>query len=231
MNAGDVKRHEGTVVEAGNDLTLSVYVPGVSDTPLEDVSPECVTAVRWRPREGDQVVIYQRMGALRPELAFTWVGWAPDYDDDHLVPDYLDAGKVHLLSEDGLVGIALEDEADEFALPSGSLTDGAHVRLGRHDATEPVVLGAVYKDKLELILDRMIQAADALASTASTLATAVWPVSAVPTASPSLDDAATFAAAQSDASAVSAALTTLKGEIDETLSDFVFSAKTRRDST
>lgn len=245
MNFGDIIRHEGTVTEAGDDLSISVMVPSISDTPLDDVGPEFVFPLRWRPREGDLVVIHQRAGALRPEQQFTWAGWSWNADDRiHLLPPWLDAGKLHLISEDGRIVIALEDEADPIdiaASGAGVLVPGEQpfLRLGRRDATEQLVCGLLWRTKLEDVIAELITTADKLEKAAATLETAVWdvpagllvapsgggPVTGTTTASPTSADSTAFKDVKDSAATVSTSLTSLRDSLHEVLSDYVFTSK------
>ncbi len=109
MKSGEAKLHTGIVVDAFNDLSIKVTVRTYADTVIDDVGPEAVGAVRYRPRVGDKVRILERVAPLRPEKALTWLGWAWDPEDTRLIPPWLEADEVALLSQDGVVGIVLED--------------------------------------------------------------------------------------------------------------------------
>ena len=178
MNDRDIRRHEGVVVEAGHDMTIAVQVDTVNDEPLPDVRPEAIGPVRWRPKEGDRVVVYERVGPLRPAVAFTYVGLAPDIEDDELVPGYLEPGRVHIIGEDGVTVVSLEDDADAVELPDGADSATSIVRIGREDATEPLVLGGVWRAKMRLILDEMVDTAQALKDAAEAIRDASWSVPA-----------------------------------------------------
>lgn len=157
MNKGDIITHTGIVTESYADMSISVHVPAIAERPIDQVRPEFVSPLRWRPREDDEVTIYQRLGALRPDLALTWVGWAYDDGSTHLVPPWLDAGQVVLMGPDGRTVIMLDD--DEH--PAGNPDDPAGlVRVGRRDADEPVVLGNVYRAALEIVLDEVARLID-----------------------------------------------------------------------
>lgn len=164
MNFTDVRRHIGIVDASFHDLSISVVVPALNhETALPDVLPEFTTPLRWRPREGDSVVIYERLPALRPELALTWGGWASDPEDVHLVPPWLAPGCVHLLSEDGHVLVALEDDEPELLDAAGNPTPRtAAIRIGRRDAAEPLLIGTVYRGWMEATVDLVRDLVDAL---------------------------------------------------------------------
>lgn len=231
MNHGDVKRHEAVVAESGDDMSLAVDAPGIAEKTLDDVHPECLTPLRWRPKEGKKVVLYQRVGPLRPDLALTWAGYAYDEHDDDLVPDYLDPGKVHLISDDGDVVIVLEDATEtDIELPTtaaGERRYGPFLRLGSPDATEPLVLGAVYKDWMEDVLDRLIAIADNLESAAATLKASVWAVvgGGGGTASPPAPDIATYSAIETAAGTASNALSNLKDDLPDQLSRYALTSR------
>ena len=152
-----MKRYIGTVEEAYSDLTLKVACDQLGGEMLDDVHPEAVGPVRWRPRPGDKVVLYKRGNTLRPDTEVTWVGWLSAPEDEHLVPTFIDAGEVHITSEDGDVTIALEDVPEgQKAIDDRTKNDDdlpkdkhAALRLGRHDASESLVLGQVYKSWME----------------------------------------------------------------------------------
>lgn len=160
LNSGDIRRHVGTVTGSAEDLTISVTVAALFEGEADDVRPEFVGPLRWRPREGDRVVIYQRMGALRPEVGLTWVGWAHDSGDQHLTPPWLDAGLVHLLGESGRIQICLDDENAPDGLPD---TPIGMLMLGYRNADEPLTLGNLYKAHLEGTLDLTAEIIDEIA--------------------------------------------------------------------
>ena len=152
MNLGDIKRHVGTVTAAYDDMSVSAIIDGLALGEIDDIRPELLMPLRWRPREGDRVIFYQRAGALRPEVAITWVGWAYDTGDEHLVPPWMEAGSVDLVGESGRVQIRLDDDRTADGTAAG--TRGT-CHLGFKDADEPLVLGNVYKAAYERLLDEL----------------------------------------------------------------------------
>jgi hypothetical protein len=173
LNKGDIITHTGVVTEAYADMSISVLVPAINEQPIDQVRPEFISPLRWRPREDDSVVIYQRLGALRPDLELTWVGWSYDDGSTHLVPPWLDAGQVVLMGPDGRTLIVLDD--DEH--PAGNPNDPAGlIRFGRRDADEPVVLGDVYKASLERRIDLLTDYIDELWTWMQAIATIINPL-------------------------------------------------------
>ncbi len=166
LNSGDIRRHVGTVTSSASDMTISVLVPALSQGEIDDVRPEFVTPLRYRPREGDPVVIYQRLGALRPSLALTWVGWDADTGNQHITPPWLDAGLVHLLGESGRIQVVLNDE--DAPTPDGPI---GSLHLGFRDAAEPLVLGEVYRVHKEADYDLLAELIDALDTELGTMST------------------------------------------------------------
>ena len=232
MNAGDVKLHVGIVKTGWADMTISALVPALAgETVIDDIGPEYVTPVRWRPSEFDLVVIYQRMGALRPSYALTWGGWKYSENNNVRVPKYLQPGMVHLQGETNRTSIVLDDETS----PQNDDVRGS-VRIGRFDADEPLLLGNVYKDWMEAVTQQLIDLAasvkavnDALVSHTHVYdrATATGPgvgTTYAPTASASPNNAATYTAESGNAQTVNSELTTKKGEIPDHLSKYVFTS-------
>jgi hypothetical protein len=221
MNRGDIIRHEGTVDAAYNDMTIDVLVPGINDSvPLTGIEKEWIDPMRWKPRAGDLVVLWQRMAPLHPDRAVTWIGWASDDDDTRLVPPWLDGGKLPLISEDSSVAIVLEDENDD-----GLNSDGPIVRLGGPAANEPVVIGTVYKAWMEGVLDEVISHVDTAWAALQGLQAFALTSSTATTATQIAAAALTLTNAIAGLSMSSAALTTKKGEIEDHLSDFIFAEK------
>ncbi|MGE0229463.1 MAG: hypothetical protein AB7U23_13250 [Dehalococcoidia bacterium] len=221
MNSGDVHIHKGCrVVDSHNDLSIQVECPG-HDTALEDVRPEFVSPLYWRPKPGDMVTLYERIPSTRPDAGVTWAGWTHRTGDTSLLPDWLAPGKVHLVSEEGGVSIALEDRPDpDSAQGPGNLPAA---RFGRHDADSPLVCGTEHKALLEGIIDTVKGLADAVQAMATALATHTHAVSGAATLAPA--DAANYTNAASSAGNASSALTTKKSQIPDTLSDYAFTSK------
>jgi hypothetical protein len=234
----DIRKHEGVVTEAGNDMTLSVLVESVGDTPIPDVRPESVSPVRWRPAEGDRVVVVERVGPQFQDTAFTWLGLAPDVAAAPIVPGYLEPGRVHIVGEDGIIVLSLEDDADAVTLPDSSSSPTSIVRLGREDADEPLVLGGVLHTKLGLVLDEMVDTAQALKDCAEAVRDGAWtvppgtfldslgfPITGSSAATPPA------AALTSVATAAQAVINTINGggglrdQLDETYSTYTFTSR------
>ena len=235
MNVGDVKVHEGTVIEAGHDMTISAQVDSIADTPLPDIGPEAVSPVRWRPAEGQAVRIYERVGPT-----YTWAGLAPATGDPTIVRGEMDAGNVCIIGEDGVTWICLEDDGDMIPMPDGlTFSNGSQIRLVRPDATEPLVLGGVWRTKLRAILDVLIQLSNSFGAVSTTLQNAnSWnvpalglsdsapaPVTGAATLTPPVADIDDFVAGTAAATAASNALTLLKVQLDEALSLASFTAR------
>lgn len=228
MNRGEVLRHDGVVVEAFDDLSISVRVPALADSVLPDVRPEVVSAVRWRPRPGDRVVILQRMAPLHPELAFTWLGLAWDAANRAVLPTWLLPGQVHIVSEDGTVQVALEDWTEHPPeLPGTDPTapsvghDGPYLRLGSVEADEPAMLGRVWQRKMTSAVDAIADAADALRDLADRLAAAAWIVSTGGTASPTPVDILAFNGISAAAGTIHTQMAQLRTELHEATSRHV----------
>lgn len=220
MNAGDIITHRNClVVDSGNDLTIDVECPGHDDT-LEGVRPEYISPLRWRPKPGDRVTLYERIPSTRPDVGVTWVGWTHG-DGTALIPPWLDPGKVHVISEEGEVVVALEDRPDpEAAQGPGNLPAA---RFGRYDADSPMVCGTEHKALLEGILDTVKGFADAMQAMATALAAHTHEVAGAVTVAPA--DAASYTNAATLAGNASSALATKKGQISDTLSDYAFTSK------
>lgn len=169
MNRGDIITHVGQVTEAYTDMSISVLVPAIAESPIDQVRPEFASPLKWVPREGDDVLLFQRLGSLRPDMALTWVGWAYDDGSTHIVPPWMEAGVTALTGVDNRVGVFIDD--DEH--PTGSTSDPAGaLRLGRYDGDEPVVLGDLYKAGQEEFLNQLsllIRYTEAWISSASTV--------------------------------------------------------------
>jgi len=213
---GDVLYHSGPCVEAYADLTITVSLPTLADEPLT-VRPEYVTPLRWRPREGAEVAVIQRgTTTINLEDGLTWLGevWEDDEGDAQIiVPAYLDAGMVHLVSELADLVVSLEDDLD------GS---GAILRLGRSDSAEPLVCGDLYKTWMESVLDEIDAALAQLADGATPVALLKIQTAVNGIAPGSLNLAPEIAAID----AARANLTTLKGQIADHLSDLAKTSKT-----
>jgi len=252
MNTKDLRRHVGVVIESGDDMTLAVSVPSLADQVIDLVRPEVIGPVRWRPREGQRVVIYERIGPLRPDIALTWVGYEHDPQSGHLTPTYLDSGKVHIVSEDATILVALEDDTeDTITLPTngGETLAGPFLRLATKDAAEPVMLGLEHKDWAENLIDdiedlRAQAEATATAAESYTQAVQTYAAQAViawggllgpPPAQPAQAAAdwaiaaasaeAAMNAAASALNAIAAELVDRKDEIEQHLSRCVFAPR------
>lgn len=153
MNRGDIETHTGIVTGSYDDLTISALIPALNEGEIDNIRPEFVSPIRWRPRENDRVTIYRRLGALRPEVSLTWVGWAYDSGDTHLVPPWSEPGDVVIMGTSGRVQIVLaDDDADSANGTPGQL------RLGYREADEPLVLGDAWKTQETRILDEVTRA-------------------------------------------------------------------------
>ena len=235
MNSGDIVTHEGIVREAYQDMTLDILVPALAGgAVIEDVAPESVSPVRWRPRVGDRVRVLQRAHPLRPDLSLTWTGWSYERlsDDDestHLIPTWMEAGQVHLLSEDDLVHIVLIDESTStktIAAAAGGTADASapFLLLGSKDATEQAVCGNLWLEKARSVITEVRDVVAELQKVADALKTAVWPVAGGGggTASPNAADALVFTDVSLKCSAIDGDLQALHDSAYEALSKYVF---------
>ncbi|MGB0684938.1 MAG: hypothetical protein ACPGQD_01920 [Planctomycetota bacterium] len=206
---GQIYELTGVVREVFNDRSISVHVPSLGDEPLEDVKPEFAGPMLWRPREGREVRIWQRVGAVHPERALSWVG--PPYDPA-AVPDYADGGKLHILSELGQVLVALVDAVEEGEVPLAL--------IGTHDAEEPLVCGELFKAWAETLLDALADGFTQAAAQLSSLSAAVLPVTGGGGGTVTLPVLTT-----GDITAAASACASAKASIDDFLSDLAFTAK------
>lgn len=230
MKSGEAKLHTGIVVDAFNDLSIKVTVRTYADTDVDDVGPESVGAVRWRPRKGDKVRLLERVAPLRPEKALTWLGWAWDPEDTRLVPPWLEADEVALLSQDGDVGIVLEDIPEDVtgrtvnAAGWPAATDPA-TRIGAQDASESLLCGQLYQTWMASVTQALIDLANAVETVNTALAIHVHASAVGPTGPP--DNAATYTAQATVAGTSEATITTRRGELNngDQLSEYVFTSK------
>ena len=221
MNAGDVLVHRGCKVLASfNDMSIEVECPG-HDAPLEDVLPEFVSPLRWRPKPGDRVTLYERIPSTRPDAGVTWAGWTCETGNTSLVPTWLDPGKVHVISEEGEVCIALEDRPDpDAAQGAGNLPA---VRVGGRAADSPLVCGTEFEAWAGAVLDAIKSLSDAVKGQATALKAHTHPVSGTATGVPA--DIVSYQTTESVADSTSSTISTKKGDIPDILSDFVFTQK------
>lgn len=230
MKSGEAKLHTGIVVDAYNDMSIKVTVRSFADTDIDDVGPEAVSALRWRPRIGDKVRILERVAPLRPEKALTWLGWAWDPEDTRLFPEWLEADEVALLSQDGVVGVVLEDVPEVTTGRTQNVanwpaaTDPA-LRLGAQSASESLICGQLYQTWMASTTQALIDLADAVETIATALAVHLHPTAVGPSGPP--DNAATYTAQSTVAGASEATITTRRGELNngDQLSEYAFTSK------
>lgn len=230
-DAGNIKFHVGVVTAAYDDLSLDVDLPTLADAAIPGIRPLFVTPNRWAPAEGTRVVIIERATSAGLAESLAWLGneWidrestTQDATERAVVPTDLDPGDQRWRSNEGRVVIQLEDGVHESA-PGAGLPA---VRLGRKDATEPLLLGTQYKAWMEATVQavRDFRAATealrtALAAFSTTSQQALDPVlvAAAVTLSAALIPVGTSLAT------VEATLTTQKGTITPHLSTFVYTA-------
>ena len=232
LRHGDVLYHTGLVLESYHDLTVMVDIPSISDDPLT-IGPEAVTPMRWRPREGARIAILQR-GTTTIHLndGLTWLGevWKDDEEQEHIIlPTYLDNGTVHLVSELASVVVALVDDLDDT---------GEFLLLGRSDSAEPLVCGDLYKTWMESTLDEINLALAALDSGMTQAAAGFTAISGTVILTSSSGAPAhthtvtlpatpsgSITAAAAQCAASRASLITLKGQIEDHLSELAMTSK------
>lgn len=230
MKSGEAKLHTGIVVDAFNDMSIKVTIRTYGDTPIDDVGPEAVTVVRWRPRAGDKMRILERVAPLRPEKALTWLGWAWDPEDTRLYPPWLEADEVALLSQDGDVHVVLEDVPEDTtgrtqnAASWPAATDPA-LRLGAQSASESLLCGQLYQTWMASTTQALIDLADAVETIATALAVHVHVETGGTTLIPS--NAATYTAQSIVAAASEATISARRVELNDgdQLSEYVFTSK------
>jgi len=150
VNRGDVRRYDAIVMDTYNEGLIDVFCPSLADSTLRAVAPSFTpVGIISTPNPGDPIVVEESYGEDMAQ-AITWVGWTPAVQE---ATEYQQEGMTALVSPDRQVAVVLDD-----GIPDGS--EDPRCALGRHDATEPAVLGDAYKGWMEDLIDLVVRLLD-----------------------------------------------------------------------